>query len=577
MHNNWLRDFRHRLADAGSLLHLSILGVISGISCSLVILAFRFIIEAPSALWLPDHNPDNFEALPTWLHFALPLIGALLIGLALRKMASADIRVGVPHVITRLHAYHGHLPAKNALVQFFAGAFAIATGQSGGREGPAIHLGAAANSLLGQKLLLPNNSLRVLVGCGTAAAIAASFNTPIAGVIFAMEVIMMEYTIAGFTPVILAAITGTALTRAVYGSETLFAIPTLEMASLWELPFIAFLGLITGACASLFILILKSALRLNDQPILLRMFIAGSITATCALLVPEVMGIGYDTVNDALSSQLPLSLLLAIIAAKILATATSSGLGMPIGLIGPNLLIGACIGSALGALGELVFPELTSSRSFYVMLGMAAMMGAVLNAPLAALMALLEMSNNTSMIFPAMLAITVATLTNSEIFKQRSAHQTALLQLKQRLATDPVSLALQRTSVATIMQRDITRTNNLLSGHEAKELLLKPCQWYFIDDKDQKRLRLIQKKELVENLETTLGDAASHNIDLLSLGTYSQPVINCHIQATLREALSIMDHRGVDAVYVSGYISDPYPDDGIVTRTDIERYYNTPQ
>jgi chloride channel protein, CIC family len=577
MYKYWLRDFRHRLADANSLLHLSVLGVMSGLLCALVMLAFRFAIETPSALWLPGGNPENFEGLPSWLHLFLPLGGAVIIGLALRNMAVADTRTGVAHVVTRLHAHHGHLPAKNAIVQFFAGAFAIATGQSGGREGPAIHLGAAANSWVGQKLLLPDNSIRVLVGCGTAAAIAASFNTPIAGVIFAMEVIMMEYTISGFTPVILAAITGTAITRAVHGSEVLFTIPTIEMASLWELPFIAFLGLITGACAALFMVILKLTLSLSDKSFLFRMLIAGCITGFCALLVPEIMGIGYDSLNDALSSQLSLSLLLAIIAAKILATAASTGLGLPVGLIGPNLLIGACIGSALGALGEFMFPELASSRSFYVMLGMGAMMGAVLNAPLAALMALLELSNNTAMIFPAMLAITVATLTNSEIFKQRSAHQTVLNHLKQLLATDPVSLALQRTSVATLMQRDITTVINPLSSDATKELLAKRYQWYIVKDKNHDSLQLIHQQDLIKNLEVALIDAENKPMDLLDLCTHSQPLAELHIQATLREALNVMNRHAVDAIYISGYISGPYPDNGIVIRDDIECYYNTPQ
>ena len=575
MYNYWLRDFRHRLADADSLLHLSILGVVSGICCALVMLAFRFVIETPSALWLPLNSAENFEALPGWLHFCLPLAGALVIGLALRKLAVADTRTGVPHVITRLHAHHGHMPAKNALVQFFGGAVAIASGHSGGREGPAIHLGAAANSLLGQKLLLPNNSIRVLVGCGTAAAIAASFNTPIAGVIFAMEVIMMEYTISGFTPVILAAITATAISRAVYGSAALFAIPTIEMASLWELPFIAFLGLITGACAALFIVIVKIALRYSDKPVIQRMLTAGLVTACCALLVPEIMGIGYDSLNDALAGQLPLSILLAIIAAKILATAISSGLGVPIGLIGPNLLIGACIGSALGTLGESVFPDLASNHGFYVMLGMAAMMGAVLNAPLAALMALLEMSSNTAMIFPAMLAITVATLTNSEIFKQYSAHQTVLLHLKQLIATDPVSLALQRTSVAKLMQRDIISANTQLSINGVRELLSRPCEWVVVED-HQQQMRLLNRQDVEQSLQQALKDNGTEHIDLLAICPRSLPTVDLHIQATLREALDVMDLHNVDVVVVSGYIAGPNPDNGIVFRSDIERQYRTP-
>lgn len=575
MFDRFLRNLRRRLADADSLLHLSTLGVLSGISCALVMLAFRFAIEIPSSLWLPDNNPENFQSLPRWLHFFLPLSGALVLGLIMRSMAAANTRVGVPHVITRLHAHHGQMPLKNALLQFFGGALAIASGQSGGREGPAIHLGAAANSLLGQRLLLPNNSLRVLVGCGTAAAIAASFNTPIAGVIFAMEVVMMEYSVAGFIPVMLAAITSTALTRAIYGSGVLFAIPTIEMNTLWELPYIVFAGLVVGCAAALFMKILKLALSFSDRPVLQRMLIAGLATGCCALWVPEVLGIGYDSLSGALASELSLTLMLALIATKLIATAISAGMGMPIGIIGPSLLIGACIGGALGALAETLFPELTSHHSFYVMLGMGAMMGAVLNAPLAALMALLELTGNTDIIFPGMLAITVASLTNSELFKQRSAHQTVLRHIKQLLPTDPVSLALQRTSVASAMQRDLTTSENLLSAQLARELLSASSQWFVIAENQD--LYLLSKQELAAGLEPALIDRDSEDIDILTVCHRAHSLAPLHIQATLREALDCMNENEVDALFVSGYISGPYPDHGLITRSDIERHFNTPQ
>ncbi|MEH6559705.1 MAG: chloride channel protein [Oceanicoccus sp.] len=574
MQNNWIRNTRHRLADANSLLPLSVLGVVSGFSCALVILLFRYLIDTPSAFWLPDHDSENFEALPQWLHFALPVAGAIIIGFFLSRMKPEDSRTGIVHVITRLHLDNGHLPLKNALVQFFGGAFAIATGQSGGREGPAIHLGAAANSLLGQKLMLPNNSIRLLVGCGIAAAIAASFNTPIAGVIFAMEVVMMEYTVGGFIPVMLASITGTAMTRAVYGSEMIFSIPPISMASLWEMPFIAFLGLVVGCCAALFMVILKAALRYIDKPIFPRLVLAGVITGCCALLVPEVMGIGYDSLNGALANELSLTLLLVLIIAKIIATATSSGLGMPIGLIGPNLLIGACIGSAMGDLGANLFPDLASNHSFYVLLGMGAMMGAVLNAPLAALMALLEFSNDTSMIFPGMLAITIATLTNSELFNQKSAHQTVFQHIKLLLPTDPMSLALQRTSVSSIMHRSLCTTPSQVTTDEAKLLIEKDVRWYAVMDEANKPTNLVAGLDMIVHIEKYID---SNTIYLLDDSITIQPLAELNIQATLKEALNKMDDHKVNALFVSGYRSGTNPDNGIVTRDDIEQYYKTPQ
>lgn len=577
MDSRWLHTFRLRLADPSSQLQLAVLGVLSGFSCAVVVLCFRFLIDYPASLWMPDGLPDNFEALPLWAKLGLPLAGALVIGLVMSRMAVADTRVGIAHVITRLHAGHGHLQVKNAVLQFFGGAFAIITGQSGGREGPAIHLGAAVSSIIGQRLQLPNNSIRLLVGCGTAASIAASFNTPIAGVIFAMEVVMLEYTVSGFIPIMLAAITGTIMTRAVYGTDSLFLIPSIHMTSLWEVPYIAFLGLVAGCFGALFLVILKVGLHFSDKPAWLRCSAAGLVTGCLALVVPQVMGIGYDSLNAALADQLPLLLLAGLIVAKIVATALSAGLGLPIGLIGPNLLIGACLGSAMGGLGSLAFPELASGHSFYVLLGMGAMMGAVLNAPLAALMALLELSNNTAMIFPGMLAITVATLTTREVFHQHSAHQTVLDHLKQLLPTDPVSLALQRTGVGSMMQRSVASTHARISPDEVRTLLADNRRWYVIDPGDNARLQLINREELHPKMEAALVDAGEHPIDLLELAENSQTIAELHIRATLREALNLMDINKVDALYISGYLYGTELDKGVVTREDIERYTSTPQ
>jgi len=577
MIHSWLHSFRRRLANNDSLIHFSVLGVLAGLGTALVCLAFRFLIEWPAGQWLPSGDPEGFESLPRWMYFALPFTGALILGLIFRTLHKDTLRTGVTHVITHLHADDGHLPVKNALLQFLAGAFALGTGQSGGREGPAVHLGAAVSSVIGQALVLPNNSIRVLVGCGTAAAIAASFNTPIAGVIFAMEVVMMEYSIAGFTPVVLATITATAVTRAVYGADASFVIPSVQMSSLWELPYIALLGLLIGACAALFIIIIKLGMRLSQRPVLQRMALAGFVTGCCALIAPQILGAGYDSLNALLSGNVALPVLLALIATKLVASALSSGLGMPIGLIGPCLLIGACIGAVMAALGSGMFPELASDGSFYVMLGMGAMMGAVLNAPLAALMTLLELTQNSAIIFPGMLAITIATITNSEIFKQRSAHQTVINYLQLSLPTDPNSLALQRTGVATLMQRNVCLTESRPSLQQCQMLLAKPYQAYVVSEPDSSALRLIHRADLAPQLDRALGEGGAESLSLLELCSNSQAITPLHIQATLREALATMERAQTQAVYIAGYISGRYPDRGIVTRKDIERHHATPQ
>ncbi|NIP47672.1 MAG: hypothetical protein GWN21_16175, partial [Gammaproteobacteria bacterium] len=255
--------------------------------------------------------------------------------------------VGVVHVMQGLAYNAARLPWRNAVLQFAGATAAIVTGHSVGREGPAIHVGAATASMLGQWLHLPNDSVRILVACGTAAAIAASLDTPIAGVVFAMEVVMMEYSLVGFTPVILAAVCATSMTHLVFGSTPFVEARAMQMTSLLELPCMLLVGVVLGTLASLFI---ASVRRLfawaRAHPLWLRTTAAGLVTGLCALAAPQIMGVGYDTVELTLVGGLGLSALVMIVSLKLVATTACIGLGIPGGLIGPTVLMGALGGAA---------------------------------------------------------------------------------------------------------------------------------------------------------------------------------------------------------------------------------------
>ncbi|MFP5406672.1 MAG: chloride channel protein, partial [Gammaproteobacteria bacterium] len=201
-----LEAFRDHLAGADSLVALSLLAVLAGLLTGVVIVTFRLLTES-SLVWvgvLPD--AEAYETLSWRWRLALPTLGGLLIGLLFQAVPQSVRQVGPVHVMVQLAYNAGRLPWRNAVMQFVGGGLSIVAGHSVGREGPVIHVGAASASLMGQWMRLPNNSIRTLVACGVAGSIAASFNTPIAGVVFAMEVVMLEYTLAGFAPVILAAV-----------------------------------------------------------------------------------------------------------------------------------------------------------------------------------------------------------------------------------------------------------------------------------------------------------------------------------------------------------------------------------
>jgi len=214
-----LENLRLRTSRPDALIQLAVLGTLAGLLTGLVIISFRLLIESVQIAFLPYGDPENYEGLPLHLRILLPILGAILIAGLYKILAKKDHSVGVSHVMERLSYHQGYLGIRSLLLQYLGGAMAIISGQSLGREGPAIHLGAATSSLIGQQLGLPNNTIRTLVACGTAAAIGASFNTPLAGVIFALEVVMMEYSLASFLPVILSAVSATAVTRAVFGAH----------------------------------------------------------------------------------------------------------------------------------------------------------------------------------------------------------------------------------------------------------------------------------------------------------------------------------------------------------------------
>lgn len=565
-----ISHYRHLLTNYDSVLAYSLLGVIGGVASGLVILGFEQAIVFLAGLWGVGNAGEDFESLEPIYRFALPAGGALLLGLCYHFLNREDREVGIVHVLSRMHSHYGALPARNAILQFVGGAFALATGQSGGREGPGVHLGGAVNSLIGQRLRLPNNSLRVLIACGTAGGIAAAFNTPLAGVIFAMEVIIVEYTVVGFIPVMLAAVSASAVSRTFAAGGAVFGIPSLQLSSLWEIPYIVLLGICCGLAIVAFIQISKQTARLSHRNVILRFSVVGVITGGLALFVPEIMGIGYDTLRLTLDGEIALLALVTIAAAKIVATSITVGAGMPVGIIGPSLLIGACLGGAMGLVGQQFMPGLSSDPTLYILIGMGSAMGAIMNAPLAAMLAVIELTHSMSIAMPAMLAIVAATLTNTGLFRQRSLHQTILRQLQRAVPDDPLNQLLHRTHVGSIMDTRVVRVPAALSQEDREPLLEFSPTWCLVG-KDGKDLYLVQGLELMKWLAE---NSDAENVDVTEADIRRWTLTNVPLQASLRQAMDNIGKHTVEAVCVyerSRASSQPVLH-GVVTRESIEKF-----
>ena len=586
--SNVLHAFRLRLAYVDALPQLAVLGILSGFATGLVAVVFRLGMEWPLAQLLPGGGSEGFETLSPQLRFALPLTGALVIGGVFYLFGRQAQQVGVGHVIDRYQRHQAHLPARNAILQFIGGILAVISGHSVGREGPAVHLGAASASLLGQYFKLPNNSLRVLVGCGVASAIAASFNTPLAGVIFAMEVVLMEYTIAGFVPIILAAVCGAISSRLVFGDTPAFDMPTLQMTSMLELPYLALCGLVVGLASAAMLQLHTLALRWQNRPIFVRMAFAGLIAGSAGVLAPQVMGTGYDTLELAMLGEASLTLLAIIVVAKLITSTLTLALGIPGGSIGPTLVIGACIGGCLGIIGKAFSPADSALIGFYALVCMGAMMAGVLNAPLAALLALLELTYNPGVLLPAMLVIVITCITTRQLSKQPG-----LFMVGRDVgdAHSPVAQALNRVGVTSAMTHDYLVRNRYLTKHAAHAALEQRPEWILIEEPDTgdastreppyilRAADLARYLDSQENRDDKDDNGASDTsteipVDLLKIPGERWRLHPVDARGTLHEVRELLRHKNGQAASVHDDISSTSGALlGIITLERIDRYY----
>lgn len=563
-----LDSLRLRLARPDALLWHALLGLLAGLVAGTVILIFRLAVEGIQSAMLPLHG-ENYEALGAGARLLLPMLGAALIAVLLWRF-SRDVGVlGVARVMERMEYHQGYLGWRELVLQFLSAAIAIVSGHSVGREGPHVHLGAASASLFGQGLRLPNNSIRSLTACGVAAAIAASFNTPLAGVIFALEVLALDYSPVGFIPVMLAAVSANALAVAAFGSAPVFSVPPVTLESLADLAPVLLVGVLAGAVSAAYIQSLQGITRLAQRLALpWRLMLAGLIAGCAALLVPEVMGLGYDTLASLLSGPLPWDFLVVLLLVKLLATVCSIGLGVPGGTIGPALFLGAVVGNLAAALslGE----HGGSEASFLALLGMGAMMGASLQAPLAALTAIVELTHNPGVIMPGMLAIVLAALTTRHVFRSDSLFLGVLRAKGLDYGANPVVQLLRRSSVASVMNTRFAHCAPLLARAEAERLVSEGRDWIIIERSERPAL-LLPGIALATALSRK---PEAEHIDLLAIPAERLELASVHLQATLQEALDILQAQGAEALRVERPIAPGIQHVyGVLTRGRIESAY----
>jgi CIC family chloride channel protein len=558
-----------------SQISLALLATFVGLFSAGIITLFRLAYETPLEYWLPNGSHEGFESLSSHTRVILLLSSTALLILIFSCLKPHQRKIGVGHVLQRIEQHQGYLPKTNLIAQFVGAIIALVGGHSVGREGPAVHIGAGTASQFGQLLKTPHHRLRILAACGVASAISASFNTPMAGVIFAMEVVLLEYSIKGFIPIILASVIGAIVTRAVFGHEAAFIVPSLEMGSLLEIPYILLLALVCGVLGSLFIVTVKFMQRWNTRPIWQTWGLLGISAALISLYLPGVMGIGYDSVNAWLQGEVVFGLALALLLAKMLLSGWAAAMGFPGGLIGPSLFMGAAIGVVMGQLSSYFMPDYPINIGFYAMLGMGAMMASVLRAPLAALMALLELTANPNIILPGMMAIVIASLTVSEIF-----HLPSIFRIQINLAVNhnPVHQLLRNTWVGQIMSQDFSITPRLIKLNSAQLILSQQPAWLFIESEQQLLLSTDLARFIDNHIEEIgsdtfdIADPDHAEIDCLLLPGDRKMVKSISLMANLQNALDLMQQHHIEWLVV--HRDEQFNQVvGIISREMVEQHY----
>lgn len=391
------------------------LSLLAGLGTSAAAIVFRETIDVIQWTWLHEASENIITAAaeaPWWHILLAPTIGGLIVGLFITFIQPGRRAGGVADVIeARAHAGRG-LPFWPGIGSAFITAISLGSGASAGREGPVVHLGATISTALCATFNLQPAARRILLACGVAGAISASFNTPIAGVLFAHEVILGHYAISAFVPIVMASSVSTILSRSWFGEDAAFVIPAYQITSYWEFPAFALLGIVCALVAVIFQLsltITDYTARNISMPLWLRPVIGGLIVGTIGIFFPHILGVGYEATDMALKNQLPIQLLLILLVAKTAATAITLASRFGGGVVAPSLYLGAMAGGAYGLIAESVFPDMASSQGLYSILGMGAVAASVLGAPISTTVMVFELTGGFALSIALLLTISIST------------------------------------------------------------------------------------------------------------------------------------------------------------------------
>lgn len=437
-----------------------VLGIVSG----LIAIGFRAAIEwlQTTVYGTPHVNTlHSFaEELPWYFILMIPAFGGIVVGFILHHFTPDGRVQSVADVIEGAALNDGRVERKAGVASAMCSWITLSTGGSTGREGPVVHLAALASSWVANALKVDGVTGRDLLGCAVAAAVSASFNAPIAGALFALEIILRHFALHAFAPIVVASAAGTVISRLVYGDVTEFALPgTTTVEFYLELPAFFLLGLVCGVVA---VVMMRAVFFADDVetelqnrlklPYWLRPAVAGLLLGGIAIFFPHIIGVGYETTSLALTGNLLLHEAFVFAVLKVFAVSLTVAGRMGGGMFSPSLMVGALTGLTFGHIATGLFPEMSSAFTLYALAGMGAVAAAVLGAPISTTLIVFELTGDWQTGLAVMVSVSMSTALASRLV-DRSFFLTQLERRNVHLAAGPQAYLLAMFRVQGVMRR----------------------------------------------------------------------------------------------------------------------------
>jgi CIC family chloride channel protein len=537
----------------GLILLGALVGVVAGFAAVLFVLLVRGI---NSLVWswsasfsevVPGtalHAPDS--PLPALYPVGVVAAGMLLVVLLVRRLSSDSGGHGVPEVMESVAQRSGRIRASVGWVKLLVSSLNIGLGGSVGKEGPIVQVGAAFGSSIGRFFGLHGRSVRTLVGCGAAAGVAAVFNAPIGGVMFALEIIVGSYSLSAFSPVLIASVAGSVTARRLLGEESAFAIPEslregLTLVSPWEMGAYVVMGIAFGVLSVGFtrtIYFFEDGAHAWRVPAWLKAVVAGVLVGALGMALPQVLGEGHHTMSEVLvanASLLPWTLLLTLGVVKTLATSLTLAGGGSGGVFAPSLFVGAMFGGVFGQGLEALFPGSVGGFGAYALAGMAALLAGTAHAPMTGILLLFEMSGNYLLILPLMTAAVLSTVVAQRLMPY-SLYTLGLSRRGVLLRDHQDTALLRELRVGDAMQPAIeTIPETMTFDRIVRRLLQSDLHDFPVVDSRGQLTGAISLDDVREFLRE------EHLDQLLLARDCARPVITLHPSRTLLDAMEVFD------------------------------------